>query len=106
WPTALTGGFSADYLSVPKEILTTTMIEHQKYFPVYGADGSLLPLFITVRNGGDRSLDVVRAGNEKVLSARLQDARFFYEEDKKTPLIDRVDGLKAVLFQERLGSVW
>lgn len=106
WPTALYGSFDADFLAVPEEILTTTMKEQQKYFPVYGPDGKLMPLFVTVRNGDDTALDVVRAGNEKVLAARLQDAKFFFEEDLKVPLADRVEGLKSVLFQEQLGSVY
>ena len=104
WPTALQGSFDPAYLEVPSEILVTTMKEHQKYFPVRA--GSLLPVFIAVRNGDDTSLDVVRSGNEKVLSARLADARFFYQEDLKKPLADRVDELKTVLFQERLGTLW
>lgn len=104
WPTALLGAFDPRYLEVPAEILITTMKEHQKYFPVR-KDG-LLPVFIAVRNGDERSLDVVRAGNEKVLAARLADARFFYEEDLKKPLEARLEQLKGILFQERLGSLW
>lgn len=104
WPTALVGSFDPAYLEVPQEILITTMKEHQKYFPVRGE--TLLPVFVAVRNGDEAALDVVRAGNEKVLSARLADARFFYQEDLKRPLAERVDELKDVLFQERLGSLW
>lgn len=104
WPTALLGSFDPRFLEVPEEILITTMKEHQRYFPVRA--GKLLPVFVAVRNGDETALDVVRAGNERVLAARLADARFFYEEDLKRPLADRVDQLKGILFQERLGSLW
>lgn len=104
WPTALLGTFDRRYLDVPADILITSMKEHQKYFPVRA--GRLLPVFVAVRNGDDTSLDVVRAGNEKVLAARLADARFFYEEDLKRPLDARLDQLRGILFQERLGSLW
>src|SRR5690606_35677395 len=104
WPTALLGSFDPDFLEVPEEILITTMKEHQRYCPVRA--GKLLPVFVAVRNGDETALDVVRAGNERVLAARLADARFFYAEDLKRPLADRVDQLKGILFQERLGSLW
>ncbi len=105
-PTALVGSFDERYLEVPEEILVTSMKEHQRYFPVYSDSGKLLPRFVAVRNGSSDHLDVVRRGNEKVISARLADAKFFYDEDLKTPLADRVDGLKNVVFQEKLGTVW
>lgn len=105
WPTTLSGRFDDDYLKLPEDVLTTTMKAHQKYFPVKSDEGGLLPVFVTVRNGDGYALDNVRAGNERVLAARLADARFFFEEDQKTPLINRVDDLKNVLFQEKLGSV-
>ncbi|MEN6328250.1 MAG: glycine--tRNA ligase subunit beta [Syntrophomonas sp.] len=104
YPTAFYGHFSPSYLDVPPEVLTTSMIEHQRYFPVFDANGKLLPGFIGVRNGTDFSLDTVRAGNERVLKARLEDALFFWKEDTKKSLSDMVDGLKNVLFHERLGS--
>lgn len=104
WPTALRGQFDPAYLEVPEEILVLTMKEHQKYFPVRSE--RLLPVFIAVRNGDDDAIDVVRSGNERVLSARLADARFFYTEDLKRPLSERTEELKAVVFQERLGSLW
>ena len=94
YPTALCGSFEEKYLELPKEALITPMREHQRYFPVFGQDGKLLPLFITVRNGGTDYIDIVRHGNERVLKARLADARFFFEEDKKIPLAQRVDRLK------------
>src|SRR5690606_30342288 len=81
FPTAFAGSFDREFLKVPAEILVTTMKEHQRYFPVRGADGALLPYFVGVRNGDARHIDIVRAGNERVLSARLADARFFFEED-------------------------
>lgn len=104
YPTAFYGHFSPSYLDVPSEVLTTSMIEHQRYFPVFDADGILLPGFIGVRNGTDFSLDTVIAGNERVLKARLEDALFFWKEDTKKSLNEMVDGLKNVLFHERLGS--
>ena len=105
WPTAFYGRFDPDFLDLPEDVLVTSMRAHQRYFPVYArADGLLLPVFIAVRNGGDASLDKVRHGNEKVLRARLSDARFFWDEDRRRRLDDRLDGLKRVVFQERLGS--
>ena len=105
YPTALYGTFEDKYLSLPPEAIITPMREHQRYFPVFSPEGKLLPVFITVRNGGAEHLDIVRHGNERVLKARLADARFFYEEDKKIKLIDRVDKLKTIVFQEGLGTV-
>ena len=105
YPTALCGKFDAKYLTLPPEAIITPMREHQRYFPVFSPEGKLLPVFITVRNGGAEHLDIVRHGNERVLKARLADARFFYEEDKKIKLIDRLDKLKAIVFQEGLGTL-
>lgn len=106
YPTALVGEFSRDYLRLPKEVLVTPMREHQRYFPVVGSDGCLLPKFIAVKNGAADHLDLVRAGNEKVLRARLADANFFFEEDLKAPLVEKVPDLKKVVFQESLGTVY
>ncbi len=106
YPTAFYGEFSPSYLDVPPEVLTTSMIEHQRYFPVFDEDNRLLPGFIGVRNGTDYSLDLVKAGNERVLKARLEDALFFWNEDTKKPFSELVNGLKEVLFHERLGSVF
>ncbi len=105
FPTAFAGSFPGEYLDLPEEVLVTTMREHQRYFPVE-REGKLLPLFVAVRNGGDRGMETVRAGNEKVLRARLADADFFYREDRKKPLAERVEDLKGVLFQESLGSMF
>ncbi|MBE3586967.1 MAG: glycine--tRNA ligase subunit beta [Thermoanaerobacteraceae bacterium] len=106
YPTALLGTFDAAYLELPAEVLVTTMREHQRYFPVRGTGGKLLPCFIAVRNGGKEYLDMVRAGNEKVLRARLSDAAFFWKEDLKLPLADRVEALKDIVWQESLGTVY
>lgn len=105
YPTAFYGEFSPSYLEVPPEVLTTSMIEHQRYFPVFDAQNKLMPGFIGVRNGTDYSLEVVKAGNERVLKARLEDALFFWKEDTSKPLAALVPGLQEVLFHERLGSV-
>ncbi len=106
WPTAFVGSFDAEFLRLPKEALVTPMREHQRYFPVIGADGQLLNKFVGVKNGTPDHLDIVRAGNEKVLRARLYDAAFFWDEDLKTPLTDRVDELKKIVWQESLGSIY
>lgn len=106
YPTALYGRFEEKYLELPPEAVITPMREHQRYFPVWGADGKLLPLFITVRNGGADYIDIVRHGNERVLRARLADARFFFEEDQKVRLADRVEKLKTMVFQEGLGTLY
>lgn len=106
WPTALCGKFDENYLALPKEVLVTPMREHQRYFPVVGPGGGLLNKFIAVRNGTADYLDTVRAGNEKVLRARLADAAFFWEEDLKTPLARRVEALQKVVWQESLGTVY
>lgn len=106
YPTALCGRFEDKYLQLPKEAVITPMREHQRYFPVVDAAGRLLPLFITVRNGGTKSLPTVQHGNERVLRARLADAQFFFDEDRKKKLADYLEKLKAVVFQEGLGSVY
>ena len=106
YPTALCGEFDSAYLDLPPEAVITPMREHQRYFPVLGENGKLLAKFITVRNGGSDHLEIVRHGNERVLRARLADAKFFYEEDKKIPLPSRLDKLKTIVFQEGLGSLY
>ena len=105
YPTAFYGQFSPSYLDVPAEVLTTSMIAHQRYFPVFSPDQKLMAGFIGVRNGTDYCLDLVRAGNERVLKARLEDALFFWKEDTSQPLAGFVPGLKDVLFHEKLGSI-
>ncbi|GAA0369827.1 glycine--tRNA ligase subunit beta [Alkalibacterium iburiense] len=108
YPTAFYGSFHTDYLSVPEMVLETAMADHQRYFPVRenDADASFLPHFIAVRNGNDEAIDHVRKGNEKVLEARLADADFFYEEDKKLSIKDFVEKLPTVSFHEKLGSLY
>ena len=105
WPTALCGDFEESYLALPDAAIITPMKDHQRYFPLVDQDGKLLPMFLTVRNGSDHSIEVVQAGNERVLRARLDDAKFFFNEDRKKPLIDRKDGLTKIVFQEGLGNL-
>ncbi len=104
YPVIIRGGFDPNYLQIPKEVLTTTMIAHQKYFPVVDNAGKLLPCFIAVSNTRARNPEVVARGNERVLQARLADASFFFEEDKKIPLESRVESLKKVVFHTLLGT--
>ena len=104
YPVIVRGSFDQDYLKITKEVLTTTMISHQKYFPVINDEGKLLPYFIAVSNTKARDLAVVARGNEKVLRARLADASFFFEEDKKIPLEIRFESLKKVVFHTLLGT--
>ncbi len=106
-PTALRGGFEADYLSLPPEVLVSVMKKHQRYFPIYasGGDVRLLPYFIAVRNGDDRSLDLVVEGNEHVIRARFADAAFFVEHDRQRGLEKFRLQLDTLTFQADLGSM-
>ncbi len=104
YPTVVCGNFDREYLGLPQEVLITTMISHQKYFPVVDESGALLPHFITVNNTLANDPAVVRRGNEKVIRARLSDARFFFEADRKIPLDRRVADLKKVVFHTLLGT--
>ena len=106
YPVAVMGDFDKEYLRVPKEVLITAMREHQRYFSVIGADGSLLPCFITISNTRAEDMGTVRAGNERVLAARLSDAAYFFDHDVKHPLADRIEGLKKVTYQEKLGTIY
>ena len=106
YPTALIGSFDEKYLKLPQCVVVTPMRDHQRYFPVVDKDKKLLPKFITVRNGGKDSIDVVTHGNERVLKARLEDAQFFFDEDRKLTLSEHRDKLKTVVFQEGLGSMY
>ncbi|MEG2343940.1 MAG: glycine--tRNA ligase subunit beta, partial [Acidaminococcaceae bacterium] len=106
YPTALCGHFDEKFLSLPKEAVITPMREHQRYFPVFSPTGQLLAKFITVRNGGPHALAVVAHGNERVLRARLSDAEFFFNEDCKQTLENRLEKLKTVVFQDGLGNVY
>lgn len=106
YPTALCGNFEEKYLQLPPEAVITPMRDHQRYFPVKTADGKLLPLFITVRNGGKEYLETVQHGNERVLRARLADAQFFFDEDRKKSLEEHREKLKTVVFQQGLGTMY
>lgn len=105
YPTALCGTFDESYLSLPSDCIITPMKDHQRYFPMVDGKGTLLPMFLTVRNGDSKSLEVVAAGNERVLRARLDDAKFFFNEDRKTPLAGRYEALTKIVFQEGLGNL-
>ncbi len=105
YPTAFYGEFDESYAKLPKEVVTTPMQQHQRYFPVL-KDGQLLPNFIAVRNGDDYRIDNVKKGNEKVLEARLADALFFYKEDTKRDLESYTEKLKSVVFQAKLGTIY
>ena len=106
YPTALMGSFEEKYLRIPKEAVITPMKEHQRYFPVMDEKGELLPHFVTVRNGISRHIDIVTAGNEKVLRARLADAEFFYNEDLKIDLGSNVERLKPIVFHITMGTLY
>ena len=105
WPVPLCGRFDERFLELPEEVLIATLQDHQRYFPVRGADGRLLPRFVTISNLESRDPGVVRAGNERVVRPRLADAAFFWAQDRATPLATRVAALDDVVFQKRLGSV-
>ena len=105
WPVALTGAFEQRFLQIPPEALISSMKEHQKYFHVVDAAGSLKPHFITIANIESTDPAQVIAGNERVIRPRLSDAAFFFETDKKTPLTDRIQALDNIVFQQKLGSL-
>jgi len=105
WPVALAGAFEERFLSLPREVLTSTLEAHQRYFPIEGANGGLLPAFITVANIESRDPERVREGNERVVRPRLADAAFFWERDRKAPLAARRTALDAVTYQAKLGSL-
>jgi glycyl-tRNA synthetase beta chain len=105
YPYPMVGTFNSEFLEVPQDVLIISMQVHQRYFPILDSEGNLLPKFVVVRNGIDGS-EKVRIGNEKVLSARLSDARFFYQEDLKKSLAENVEKLKHVVFQKDLGTIY
>ncbi|HBF43150.1 MAG TPA: glycine--tRNA ligase subunit beta [Desulfobacteraceae bacterium] len=104
YPSAVCGSFDRAFLSLPDSVLITPMKEHQKYFPVYDGKGQLLPNFVAVNNTLTRDESLVRRGHERVLHARLSDADFFFKEDRKRSLEDRLDDLKGVIYQADLGT--
>ncbi|MBO0476877.1 glycine--tRNA ligase subunit beta [Vagococcus sp. DIV0080] len=106
YPTAFVGDFEEQYLSVPSEILITSMKEHQRYFEVLTKENQLLNHFIGVRNGNKEHIENVAKGNAKVLKARLEDAEFFYQEDIKVSIDTYVEKLKHVTFHEKIGSIY
>lgn len=105
YPHPILGGFKPQYLSLPKEILMTSMKEHQGFFSILRRDGTLLPAFVSVTNMKLASMKLIQAGNERVLAARLADAKFFFDEDRKVALADRVEKLKGMTFHKKLGTL-
>lgn len=105
WPVAITGRFESRFLELPREVLISTLQDHQRYFPLETPEGRLLPTFVTVSNLESRDPAQVRAGNERVVRPRLSDAQFFFEQDLKSPLSSRHAALDQVTFQARLGSI-
>ena len=105
YPYPIVGTFNSEFLEVPQDVLIISMQVHQRYFPILSKEGKLLPKFVVIRNGVEGS-EQVRIGNEKVLSARLSDSRFFYQEDLKKPLVENVERLKTVVFQKDLGTIY
>ncbi|MBI5237188.1 MAG: glycine--tRNA ligase subunit beta [Deltaproteobacteria bacterium] len=104
YPVVVRGSFSPDFLSIPRDVIVNAMREHQRYFSVVDSKGELLPYFLTVANTKAVDMDIVRKGNERVLRARLNDAKFYFEQDIKKKLVDRVEALKGVVFQAKLGT--
>lgn len=106
YPTAFYGSFDQKYLNLPEEVLITSMKDHQRYFGVRDSEGAVLPYFISVRNGNSNHIETVARGNEKVLTARLDDGQFFFEEDQKLTIAACVERLKQVTFHEKIGSIY
>ena len=105
FPTVVCGAFKREYLELPRDVIITPMRKHQRYFPVVDAAGKLLPHFVAISNMRTRDMDLIREGNERVLRARLNDAEFFYRDDRKIPLAERVPRLQHIIFQEKLGTM-
>jgi glycyl-tRNA synthetase beta chain len=106
YPTAVLGSFEEKYLSLPKELPVTVMKAHQKYFSLVDEEGNLMPHFIVISNTASENSEMVRKGAERVIRARLEDARFYYKDDGASPLEDYVEKLRKVTFQEKLGSLY
>jgi glycyl-tRNA synthetase beta chain len=106
YPNVVCGGFELEYLSLPRDVIMTPMRKHQRYFPVVDHAGQLLPHFVAISNMKAKEMDVIRVGNERVLRARLKDADFFFKEDRKIPLAERVPKLRGIIFQDRLGTLF
>jgi glycyl-tRNA synthetase beta chain len=105
WPSVGIGRFDDEFLEVPREVLETAMESHQRYFPMQGADGALLDTFVVVHNGDPELTEPIVAGHERVIRARLADAAFFYREDLKVSLEDRLPSLESIVFHEKLGTL-
>ena len=105
WPVAVAGHFDAAFLALPDAVLTATMQGHQRYFPVAGGDGALMPHFIAVSNIESRDVETVRKGNERVIRPRLSDAAYFFDADCRRSLESRLEGLEGVVFQRELGTL-
>jgi len=104
YPVVISGGFAQEFLALPEEVLTTTMIHHQHFFPIVTDQGKLMPVFLAVLNMQPEQPDVISRNMERVLTARLRDARFFYDSDREKPLADYVERLGTVLFHKKLGT--
>jgi glycyl-tRNA synthetase beta chain len=104
YPSVIAGHFPVEFLQLPEEVLTTTMIHHQHYFPVVDEDGKLKPAFLAVTNTQPEKPEIIARNSERVLMARLRDARFFWDEDRKTPLEARIPRLSTILFHKKLGT--
>ncbi len=104
WPMAILGHIDQEFMEIPEEVLITALKEHQKYFTLNSQDGKLAPNFITISNMVTEKPDIIRHGNERVLRARLYDAKFFWDQDRKTSLNDKLPALKSMIFQQSLGS--
>ena len=105
WPEAVTGSFDAMYLKLPRPVVVTAMRAHQRYFALEGKDGNLLPSFVMIRSGRGEGADQIRRGTEAVLKARLEDARFYWENDLKGGLEGKLPALQGIVWNERLGTV-
>jgi len=105
YPTAFFGEYASKYLTLPADVLITSMKDHQRYFEVKDKSGELLPYFISVRNGNGAFIDNVKKGNEKVLTARLEDGLFFFNEDQRISIAQSVEKLKKVTFHSKIGSI-
>lgn len=106
YPKAICGAFDRAFLDIPQEVIITAMKEHQGYFPIFSEKGKLLPWFIPIANIQAETMDKIRKGNERVLHARLLDAKFYFDQDRKVKLADRVEALKEVTFQGKLGTLY
>jgi glycyl-tRNA synthetase beta chain len=106
FPTVVCGSFKREFLELPREVIITPMRKHQRYFPVVDAAGTLLPNFVAVSNMRAKDMELIRLGNERVLRARLNDAEFFYRDDRKLPFAERVPQLRQIIFQEKLGTMY